>query len=203
MDATDVSLGMLYESALREARDEAIQELDPDFYRSVSEYLGRLGHEEYDSVEAAVKKAVMSRAALMAALVLEMRLEKAGARRRRAAAAASDGSATGAAASDGTAARGNLLDEEKYVLYPGTDMDERRALVLDGILAGRTRLLESVTAAHRSRLVTVRILEQVDEMIGADMSRYGPYSAEDIATIPLENAAALIRQGQAARADMG
>ena len=192
MDATDVSLGMLYESALREARDEAIQELDPDFYRSVSEYLGRLGHEEYDSVEAAVKEAVMSRAVLMASLILEMRLEKAGARRRR-----------GGGASDGAAARGNLLDEEKYVLHPGTDMDERRALVLDGILAGRTRLLESVTAAHRSRLVTVRILEQVDEMIGADMSRYGPFSAEDIATIPLENAAALVRQGQAARADTG
>ena len=83
MDATDVSLGMLYESALREARDEAIQELDPDFYRSVSEYLGRLGHEEYDGVEAAVKKAVVSRAALMLSLLLETRLEKAAARLRR------------------------------------------------------------------------------------------------------------------------
>ena len=214
MDAADVSLGMLYESALREARDEAIQELDPDFYRSVSEYLGRLGHEEYDSVEAAVKRAVVSRATLMASLILEMRLEKAAARRRRADGApdgappreAPDGAPDGAPpreAPDGAPPRGNLLDEEKYVLYPGTDMDERRALVLDGILAGRTRLLESITTAHRSRLVTVRILEQVDEMIGADMSRYGPYSAEDVATIPLENAAALVGQGLAARADVG
>lgn len=217
MDATDVSLGMLYESALREARDEALQELDPDFYRSVSEYLGRLGHEEYDGVEAAVKKAVVSRAALMLSLLLETRLEKAAARLRRrggaagegaageGAAGASGGGAQGATPGGGGAAgaagaRGNLLDEEKYVLYPGTDMDERRALVLDGILAGRTRLLESVTAAHRSRLVTVRIIKQVDEMVGADLSRYGPYSAEDIATVPLENAAALVGQGLAVRA---
>ena len=66
MESNDVSLGMLYEAALREARDEAVQEMDPDFYRAASEYLGRLRHERYDNVEAAVKRAVTSRATLMA-----------------------------------------------------------------------------------------------------------------------------------------
>ena len=187
MEAADVSLGALYGAALRELRDEAVQELDPDFYRAVSEYLGRLRHEEYDKVEAAVKRAAMSRAELMLSLLLEVRLEKASGRRGR-----PDGAAA-------AAMRSNLLDEEKYILYPDTDLDERRALVLDGVLAGRTRLLESVTAAHKSRLVTIRMLAPADEMIGADMERYGPYSAEDIATVPLENAAALVAQGMAAR----
>lgn len=238
MESNDVSLGMLYEAALREARDDVIQEMDPDFYRAASEYLGRLRHERYDNVEAAVKRAVTSRATLMLSLLLEMRLEKAAGRRGRApgrgrplggAAAPGSAPAHGQALEDalppdgatadaqdgppppgGPAApfptgRGNLLDEEKYILYPGTDMDERRSLVLDGIVSGRPRLLESVTAAHKTRLVMVRMLAPVDELTGADMSRYGPYSAEDVATIPLENAAALVSQGAAVRigADRG
>lgn len=235
MESADVSLGMLYEAALREARDEAVQEMDPDFYRAASEYLGRLRHERYDNVEAAVKRAVTSRATLMLSLLLEMRLEKAAGRRGRpagrgAAPASSSPPAGGppgardppepagppadepdaapplpGAPEPPPAGGGNLLDEEKYILYPGTDMDERRALVLDGIVSGRPRLLESVTGAHRTRLVTIRMLAPVAEMTGADLSRYGPYSAEDVATIPLENAAGLISQGQAARvgADRG
>lgn len=238
MESNDVSLGLLYEAALREARDDVIQEMDPDFYRAASEYLGRLRHERYDNVEAAVKGAVTSRATLMLSLLLEMRLEKAAGRRGRAPGrgrpiegAAAPGSAPAPAQAredalppDGAPAdaqdgppppggpaaplppgRGNLLDEEKYILYPGTDMDERRSLVLDGIVSGRPRLLESVTAAHKTRLVMVRMLAPVDELTGADMSRYGPYSAEDVATIPLENAAALVSQGAAVRigADRG
>ena len=234
METTDVSLGMLYEAALREARDDVIQEMDPDFYRAASEYLGRLKHERYDGAEAAVKRAVTARATLMLSLLLEMRLEKAAGRRGRRAGgppppAGGEPPATATAPppefqppDDGAPADeqgapppqgpapppqgpGNLLDEEKYILYPGTDMDERRSLVLDGIVSGRPRLLESVTAAHRTRLVMVRMLRPVDEMTGADMSRYGPYSAEDVATIPLENAAALVSQGAAARvgADRG
>ena len=224
MESTDVSLGMLYEAALREARDEAVQEMDPDFYRAASEYLGRLRHERYDGVEAAVKRAVASRATLMLSLLLEMRLEKAAGRRGRAAgggaapppapkaasapgpdpphdasADAPDAAAPPPSPSPSPSGSGNLLDEEKYILYPGTDMDERRVLVLDGIVSGRPRLLESVTAAHKARLVTVRMLAPVGEMTGADLSRYGPYSAEDVATVPLENAAALVSQGQAAR----
>ena len=51
----------------------------------------------------------------------------------------------------------------------------------------------------------VRMLTRVEAMTGADLSRYGPYEAEDVATVPLENAAGLISQGQAARvgADRG
>ena len=224
VETTDVSLGMLYEAALREARDDVIQEMDPDFYRAASEYLGRLKHERYDGAEAAVKRAVTSRATLMLSLLLEMRLEKAAGRRGRPRRGApppageeapapgppADFSPPDGALADGRDAPppqgpapppgpGNLLDEEKYILYPGTDMDERRSLVLDGIVSGRPRLLESVTAAHRTGLVMVRMLKPVDEMTGADMARYGPYSAEDVATIPLENAAALVSQGAAAR----
>lgn len=228
MESNDVSLGMLYEAALREARDDVIQELDPDFYRAASEYLGRLRHERYDNAEAAVKRAVTSRATLMLSLLLEMRLEKAaraagrpsGRGRAPPASAPAPAQPPDSQPPDGAPAdvqddppppgpapappspssgRGNLLDEEKYILYPGTDMDERRSLVLDGIVSGRPRLLESVTAAHKTRLVMVRMLKPVDEMTGADMSRYGPYSAEDVATIPLENAAALFSQGAAVR----
>ena len=38
----------------------------------------------------------------------------------------------------------------------------------------------------------IRFLSEVDEIVGADLEKYGPFKAEDIATIPYENAQALI-----------
>jgi DNA replication factor GINS len=38
----------------------------------------------------------------------------------------------------------------------------------------------------------VRFLKDFDQFVGADFTKYGPYKAEEIATIPNENAQSLI-----------
>jgi DNA replication factor GINS len=38
----------------------------------------------------------------------------------------------------------------------------------------------------------VRFLKDFDQFVGADFARYGPFKTEDVATIPNENAQALI-----------
>jgi DNA replication factor GINS len=40
----------------------------------------------------------------------------------------------------------------------------------------------------------VRFLKEVPAIIGADMKTYVPFKPEDIATLPVENAKALIKQ---------
>jgi DNA replication initiation complex subunit (GINS family) len=45
--------------------------------------------------------------------------------------------------------------------------------------------------------VTLRFLKPVPSIIGADMKSYGPFLVEDVASVPLENARILIKQGLA------
>jgi DNA replication factor GINS len=65
-------------------------------------------------------------------------------------------------------------------------------MILSATLNGRTKLLESVSKKHKTKPITVRFLTDFDQFVGADHSKYGPFKAEDVATIPNENAQALI-----------
>ena len=65
-------------------------------------------------------------------------------------------------------------------------------MVLSAVNHGKTKFLESLTEKHKTKTVVVRFLKEMDQMVGADLAKYGPYKVEDVATIPYENAQALI-----------
>jgi DNA replication factor GINS len=43
----------------------------------------------------------------------------------------------------------------------------------------------------------VRFLKPIEQFIGIDMNKYGPFHKEDVARLPLENARSLIDNGEA------
>jgi len=43
--------------------------------------------------------------------------------------------------------------------------------------------------------VLLRFLQEIPAIIGSDMRTYGPFKAEDIATLPIENARVLVEKG--------
>ncbi|MBN2334502.1 DNA replication complex GINS family protein [Candidatus Bathyarchaeota archaeon] len=49
--------------------------------------------------------------------------------------------------------------------------------------------------AHLDGLVVVRFLQPLPAIMGVDMKAYGPFKAEDVASIPRQNAVNLIRRG--------
>ncbi len=51
------------------------------------------------------------------------------------------------------------------------------------------------TLVHKR--VTVRFLKPVPSIIGSDMKSYGPFMVEDVASVPIENAKILVKQGLA------
>ena len=65
-------------------------------------------------------------------------------------------------------------------------------MILSSILNGKSKLLESVANKHKTKSTLVRFLKEMDQMVGSDLEKYGPFRAEDVATIPYENAKALI-----------
>jgi DNA replication factor GINS len=56
---------------------------------------------------------------------------------------------------------------------------------------------EEKTASEpvEARLEVVRFLSDFPAIIGVDLKTYGPFKAEDLATLPIENASALVSQG--------
>jgi len=119
-----INITFLHAFILRESENEAIQELDPSFYESLSKYIGDLKNEEYDGVEEKIKNSLLSMVTDIVSLLLKLRLEK---------------------AISTSSSQSTLLDEEKYILDSQKEMEERKGIILSGILSGKTNLLESTT----------------------------------------------------------
>ena len=166
-----IDLNSLYSALVREIENDTVQEMEPQFYRNLSEYLGKLRSESYDGVENKIKTRLVDMITQTTTLLLKTRISK---------------------VSHGGLDTTNLLDEEKYIIESLQDQQERKEMILSATLNGRTKLLESVSKKHKTKPITVRFLKDFDQFVGADFTKYGPYKAEEIATIPNENAQSLI-----------
>ncbi len=72
-------------------------------------------------------------------------------------------------------------------------------MILSATINGKSKFLESLSQNHKTKRITVRFLQEVGEIVGADLEKYGPFKIEDIATIPYENAQALIAKKAATK----
>ena len=88
-------------------------------------------------------------------------------------------------------------DEERIFAGVSTFADAFQALTKD-ILQGHKPRVETKLEHKRAIL---RFLEEVPGVIGADMKPYGPFQAEDVGSLPLDNAKILIKQGLAEKVE--
>jgi len=87
------------------------------------------------------------------------------------------------------------LTEEEERLYAGISnfADSYQALFKD-VSRGRS---PHVKPEKRAKRMVVRFIKEIPAIVGSDMKTYGPFKPEDIATLPIENAKALVKQGVA------
>ena len=171
-DAEISDLNRIHRIVLNEIGNNEIQQLDPQFYTDLSQFLGKLKTEEYSGIEDKIKSGLVEKTSLLTELIMKLRLEK-------------------AIASSGVKKVG-LIDEEKFVIESSNEMEERNEMVLSSTLNGKTKVLESISKNNKIKPISVRFLKDVEEFMGADSERYGSFNPEDIATIPNENAQELI-----------
>ena len=178
-ETNEIDLNKLHHIVLRETENETIQEIDPDFYRNLSDFIGDLKKQEFDGVESKIKEAIINTATELTSLLINIRLNK-------------------ISKSDNIDFK-NLLDEEKFILDAEEEQRERTEMILSATINGKSKFLESISQKHKTKMVVIRFLQEVDEIIGADLEKYGPFKVEDIATIPYENAQALIAKNIATK----
>ena len=178
-ETNEIDLNKLHHVVLRETESDTIQEINPDFYRNLSDFIGDLKKQEFDGVESKIKEAIINTAIELTSLLINIRLDK-------------------ISKLDNIDFK-NLLDEEKFILDAEEEQRERIEMILSATINGKSKFLESISQNHKTKTVVIRFLQEVDEIIGADLEKYGPFKTEDVATIPYENAQALIAKNIATK----
>ncbi len=178
-ESDQIDINSLHHTVLRETESDSILEIDPNFYRNLSNFIGNLKKQEFDGIESKIKDTLIEMATELASLLIHIRLDK---------------------ISNSTDLEiGNLLDEEKFILDSQEEQRERTEMILSATINGKSKFLESLSQNHKTKKVVIRFLNEVDEIVGADLEKYGPFKTEDIATIPYENAQALIAKNVATK----
>ena len=62
---------------------------------------------------------------------------------------------------------------------------------------GKEKQVETPVVEATSNLVVIRLLQDMEQIVGIDLKNYGPFKKEDIATIPEKNAISLIEKNAA------
>ena len=176
-ESNQIDINSLHHIVLREIENDYLLEIDPDFYRDLANFIGNLRKQEFDGVESKIKDTMIEMATELSSLLINIRLDKI----------------------LNSSEIENLLDEEKFILDSKEEQKERIEMIISATIHGKSKFLESLAQNHKTKKIVIRFLDKVDEIVGADLEKYGPFKSEDIATIPYENAQALISKNIATK----
>lgn len=178
-ESNQININSLHHTVLRETESDSILEINPNFYRNLADFIGNLRKQEFDGVENKIKDTMIEMVTELTSLLIEIRVNK--------------------ISKSADLEIGHLLDEEKFILDSQENQKERIEMILSATINGKSKFLESLAQNHKTKKIVIRFLHEVDEIVGADLEKYGPFKTEDIATIPYENAQALITKNVATK----
>lgn len=180
-DSDYFNLEDIYKLLKKEAETPSLQAIDLDTFQKIAASLSNLkGHSYEDVEESKIRDRMLDLIANSARLLIETRQHKI---HRHAGNEPLDYS--------------KLTDEEKYILDGERESGKRVSEVMAATINGRAKVLESISARVRARQIVVRFLKPMEQFIGVDMGKYGPFQPEDVATLPFENARSMIEHDMA------
>jgi DNA replication factor GINS len=170
----------LYEAWKREKENRELQTLRRDFYSRVTDYVKSLKEESRMLDRKALKARLMLRefenVKKLVRELVQLRYKK-----------------TLKETVNGKVVAGDVLTEEEERLHKAVlPLAESYEAFLKDVLRGRST---SVEREEKPKRVLLRFLQAIPAVIGSDMRTYGPFKAEDIATLPIENARIFLEKG--------
>lgn len=103
---------------------------------------------------------------------------------------------------NGTFDYSNLTDEEKYVFFSNREREYRMNIVLNTLLNGNPKTLQKIVSSVLENYVILRFLDSMEQFVGVNMNKYGPFKKEDVAILPFENARSIIENKKAVEINM-
>ena len=166
----------------REVENAALGRLSPDFYMRIADYVRRIKEETRMLDKKTVKASLLEHELQNVKRMLQ---ELVWARYKKLVKMFSE--------SQKVPSDFLTVEEAKVCagFLPFTEAYQRFA---KGLLQGHVFKVD-VEKAHKR--VALRFVKAVPAVIGADMKAYGPFMVEDVASLPVENAKILVKQGLA------
>ena len=180
-NSASLALKDVYKMLEKEIETPTLQSIEPDTFQKIAEALGSLKGQVYEGVEANVRDRMVEMLEISSILMIETRQIKISSREE-------------------ILDYSKLTDEEKYILDGKRESNKRVDEVVAALVKGRPKVLESISTKMRSKQIVVRFLKPIEAFVGIDMNKYGPYTQEDVASIPFENARSIIDSGGAVEA---
>ena len=90
-----------------------------------------------------------------------------------------------------------LLPEEKFVCESFMEFERARSRFVKALANGQQSMFTSLQKSQMQKKVTVRFQKPLEEVVGFDLNRYGPFRVHDVAEIPAANAEVLVSNGDA------
>ena len=96
----------------------------------------------------------------------------------------------------------DLLSFEEEVMVRGMAASKDQSkMLLRSVLRGQIPQITEEQSRKKSRLL-IRLLQNIPAIVGPNTRVYGPFKAEDIAALPIENAESLIKRGIAVKVEI-
>jgi DNA replication initiation complex subunit (GINS family) len=172
----------LYAAWRREIEEASLGGLPPDFYARIADYLRRIREENRMLDKKSVKVNLLDREAQNAKRMLE---ELLWARYKKIVKKITQ--------SQKLPSELLTVEEaktcESFVAF--TDAYQKFA---KDLMQGQTAKVDAEVSHKR---MTLRFTKSIPAIIGLDMKTYGPFMVEDVASLPVENAIILVKQGLA------
>jgi len=177
----------LYEAWIREKENAGLQPLSRDFYTKLVEYMRKIRAESRMLDEKTTKAKLLGHESksvqkMVKELVL-LRHQK---------------TVKKMLTGETIPAEILTLEEEKLIKDLAPSFESFQSLLKD-IQSGRLPQLE---LREKPKKRVLRFVKEVPAIIGADMKTYGPFKPEDVASVPIENAKILTKQGVAVEVEV-
>jgi len=184
----------LYAAWQREIDDPTLGALQPDFYRKIGEYMQRIKEEDKVIDKKSVKMNLLTHETQNVERMLEELLEV---RYRKIIKIVTKNQKLPVEL---------LTFEETKMCETFADFTKSYRKFTNGLMQGQVsepiKVIIKVEAnppeappVHKRS--TIRFLKSIPAIMGADMKSYGPFVAEDVASLPPQNAQILVKQGLA------
>ena len=169
----------LNEAWKREFHNQELMPLKQDFFKEIASYVKRLREAERNldakSLKAVIIEEESQRLSQLLIQLLDRRMEKLWAQSE--------------------AAQSLMLESPENQAYKQiTDLMRHYQKLKESLLQG---LEPSSKPVKDKGPLLIRFVKDVPSIIGVDLKTHGPFTKEDIAKLPHENAESLIRQGAA------
>ena len=172
----------LFEFWRNERGSDKLVKLPPDFYLQIADYIKKLGEEERmldkKTLKASLLREEIRNVKRMIYELMKIRYQK-----------------FVRIWAEGKKVPVDAITVQEEKIFSSTPpFAEAFQNFANNILRGH---LPDVDAERTPRRIIVRFLKDAPAIIGADMNTYGPFKSEDVASLPVENAKILIKQGLA------